>query len=187
MNELLEIKTARLLLRPFTLADAVDVRKLAGDKEIAANALSIPYPYETNMAEEWIAKHPEWRARGEQIIFATVRAADRLLLGAVGLTVSQRHQSAELGYWIGRAYWGQGYASEAVAAAMRHAFGALAINRVHAACLTRNPASARVLEKAGMAHEGTRRQHVRHWGVFEDIEEYGILRSDYEKTSRPQE
>jgi RimJ/RimL family protein N-acetyltransferase len=180
MSGLLEIKTARLLLRPFTLGDAVEVRRLAGDKAVSAGAINIPYPYESGMAEEWIAKHDEWRERGEQLIFAAVRAADGVLVGAVGLIVSQRHRHAELGYWIGRPHWSQGYATEAAAAALRHAFETLRLHRVHAACLTRNPASARVLENIGMTHEGTRRQHLRRLDQFEDIEEYGILRAEYD-------
>jgi ribosomal-protein-alanine N-acetyltransferase len=60
-----------------------------------------------------------------------------------------------------------------------YAFRDLGLNRVHASHLSRNPASGRVMQKLGMSHEGRLRQHVKKWGIFEDIEKYGILRSEY--------
>jgi RimJ/RimL family protein N-acetyltransferase len=55
------------------------------------------------------------------------------------------------------------------------------LNRIHACHLSRNPGSGRVMEKLGMSHEGTRKQHVRKWEVFEDMELRGILRSEWMK------
>jgi len=185
MGAIMEIRTARLLLRPFTLQDAVEVRRLADDKAIAANALAIPFPYEMGMAEEWIAKHPEWRARGEQIIFAVVLKPEMHLLGALGLDDQPAPSKRGIGILDRPRALGPGLCVRSRrggdAARVRNARPAPGARGL----LTRNQASARVLEKAGMAHEGTRRHHVRHWNEFEDVEEYGILRVDYEKLSRP--
>ncbi len=173
------LKTERLLLRSFTLKDAPDVQRLAGERDVARTLLSVPHPYEDGMAEEWIRTHRPGFERGELVVFAvTDRAADRLL-GAIGLTLTTAHERAELGYWIGKPYWGRGYATEAAAAVLAYAFDALGLNRVHATHLTRNPASGRVMQKIGMTHEGRSRDHFKKWGVFEDVEQYGILRREY--------
>jgi RimJ/RimL family protein N-acetyltransferase len=63
---------------------------------------------------------------------------------------------------------------------VQYGFETAGLNRIHASHLTRNPASGRVMQKIGMQHEGKLRQHVRKWEVFEDLEIYGLLKSDYE-------
>jgi RimJ/RimL family protein N-acetyltransferase len=100
--------------------------------------------------------------------------------GALTLRIDRRHSRAELGYWIGKPYWGQGFATEATSAALRFGFGDLHLNRIFANHFTRNPASGRVLQKLGMKHEGIRRQHSRRWGEFLDSHSYGILRHEWE-------
>ncbi|WP_179228637.1 GNAT family N-acetyltransferase [Leptolyngbya ohadii] len=87
------------------------------------------------------------------------------------------HSNAELGYWIGKPYWGNGYASEAAQEVMNFGLQALRLHRIYATCLGCNPASARVLQKLGMTHEGTQKQHVCHRGAFQDLELYGLIRS----------
>ena len=62
---------------------------------------------------------------------------------------------------------------------MSYAFETLGLNRVYAAHFKRNPASGRIMQKIGMTHEGSLRQHVRKWGNYEDMEYYGILKSEY--------
>jgi ribosomal-protein-alanine N-acetyltransferase len=174
-----EIRTERLLLRPFALADAPIVQRLAGDREIAATTLNIPHPYEDGMAEEWIDSHPERFAKGEGVTFAVVRWPADTLIGAIGLGISGQHQHAELGYWIGKPYWNDGYCTEAAGAVLRYGFAELGLNRIYAQHMGRNPASGRVMEKVGMQYEGCLRQHFKKWGVFEDVRRYGILRSEY--------
>ena len=171
--------TDRLVLRPFSLEDAPVVRRLAGERDVASTTINIPHPYEDGMAEAWIRTHRPGFERGESAVFAvTVRATDDLL-GAIGLTVVTAHDRAELGYWIGKPFWGRGYATEAAAAVLAYAFDVLGLNRVHATHLTRNPASGRVMQKIGMTHEGRSRDHFKKWGVFEDVERYGILSREY--------
>jgi len=174
------LQTSRLILRPFELADGEDVRRLAGDRAIADTTLQIPHPYEIGMAEEWIlTRRPKFEA-GEEVVFAIVLRASGELIGAMGLVVEKQFRRAELGYWIGRPYWGNGYGTEAGQAILEYGFRSLNLNRIHACHFKRNPASGRVLRKLGMKHEGSSPQHVLKWGVFEDVELYGILRSDWE-------
>lgn len=174
------LETKRLVLRPFTLADAPEVQRLAGDKEIAKTTLNIPHPYEDGVAEVWIETHLERIKRGELVNFAIVLRKSRSLMGVVALNLNQAHASAEMGYWIGVPYWNNGYITEAAHAALRYGFETLNLNRIHAGYMENNPASGRVMEKIGMRYEGRLRKHLCKWGEFYDLLLYGILRSEYE-------
>ena len=175
------LDTERLILRPFTLADADAVTAIVSDREIAANTLSIPHPYDRSMAEKWLATHDDACRRGESAVFALTERESGRLVGCVGLVIDREHGRAELGYWTAREIWGRGYGTEAAAAVVRYAFEQLDLHRVYAHHLSRNPASGSIMRKLGMRHEGTLRGHVFKWGVHEDIELYGLLRSDYER------
>jgi ribosomal-protein-alanine N-acetyltransferase len=179
-----ELTTERLLLRPFALADAPIVQQLAGDEAIASTTGTIPHPYEDGMAEEWIRTHPKAFEEGKGVIFAITLCEDKTLIGAIGLTIERDHERAELGYWIGKPYWGNGYCTEAARAVLNYGFAELGLNRIYATHFSRNPASGRVMEKIGMACEGCQRQHFRKWGTFEDLKVYAILRAGYESRER---
>lgn len=178
------LETNRLLLRPFELTDAPAVHQLASQREIADTTLNIPHPYREEMAEAWILTHRQLRHAGIILNFAITLRATGELIGALGLRLEAVHNRGELGYWIGVPWWGQGYCTEAAAAALEFGFHEVGLNRIHAAHFTRNPASGRVMQKIGMRHEGTLRQHVRKWDIYEDLEKYAILRSEYEEHSR---
>jgi [ribosomal protein S5]-alanine N-acetyltransferase len=173
------IGTDRLLLRPFTLADAGSVQALAGAPEVAATTLLIPHPYPDGGAEAWIETHAPGYASGEMVLFAIVDRQGGQLLGAIGLTLALLHARGELGYWIGVPFWNRGYATEAAAAVLRFGFEGLKLARIFAHHFSRNSASGRVMQKLAMSHEGRLRQHVRKWDRFEDLEVYGLLRAEW--------
>jgi RimJ/RimL family protein N-acetyltransferase len=173
------IVTERLVLRLFTLKDTARIADLVGEREIADTTLSIPHPYEEDMAREWIATHAGALKKDEGVNLAVVLREPDQLIGAIGLRLETGHARAEMGYWIGKPYWGQGYGTEAARAVLAYGFDVLKLNRIYAHCLVRNPPSARILRKIGMSPEGRLRQHVRKWGTFEDIDQFGILREDY--------
>lgn len=173
------LETARLLLRAFRLSDAADVQRLAGDYAIADTTLNVPHPYPDGTAEQWIATHQPAFEAGEAATFAVVLRQEAGVIGAVGMRFDARFDNAELGYWIGRPYWGRGYCTEAAGAVLDYAFDELKLNRVHASHLVRNPASGRVMQKLGMSREGLRRQHVKKWERYEDLADYGILRDEW--------
>lgn len=179
MNEIPILETPRLRLRPFALADAGDVQRLAGTVAVFETTTQIPYPYEDAMAAAWIATHQAAFAELHDATFAIVSRADDSLLGAISLMNIVTDHQAELGYWLGEPFWNQGFCSEAGIAVLRFAFTRLALHRVHATHMTKNPASGRVMTKIGMRHEGTRRQHLLKLGRFEDVELYGALRSEW--------
>jgi len=172
------LETPRLLLRPFTLDDAPVVQRLAGARSIADMTLNVPHPYEDGMAEQWISMHRPSFELGVLLPLAICVRATGELAGAISLKVDREANGAELGYWLGEPYWGQGYCSEAAAAIVRHGFDVMGLNRIHASHFARNPASGRVMQKIGMRHEGVARQHVRKSDRYEDLVLYGLLRSD---------
>lgn len=198
MTTVPELLTERLLLRPFVRADAPAVQRLAADREIAAGTLTVPHPYPAGAAEAWIARHAERHASGASVVLAVTRRADVVaderadganavrgeLCGAIGLELDAQHARAELGYWIGRPYWGQGLATEAARAVLRHGFETLGLHRIHAAYFAHNPRSGRVMEKLGMRREGTLRGHYLKWDRFVDSVVMGILRDEHEVWER---
>ena len=117
---------------------------------------------------------------GEAVILAVTLRESGTLCGAIELTINPQDANAELGYWLGMPYWGRGYAREVA----RYGFEMLGLHRIHSGHFARNPASGRVLVKIGMSYEGTRREHHRKLGRFEDHMEYGLLARDWRKTQR---
>jgi ribosomal-protein-alanine N-acetyltransferase len=172
------LETERLILRPFSLEDGPRVMYLAGEREIAMNTGTIPHPYEQGMAEEWISPHQELFEKREAVIFAICLRKTEELIGAIGIEVNRDHDCGELGYWVGKPYWNQGYCTEAARIAIEYAFCALELNRIGAIHFTRNPASGRVMQKIGMRYEGERRQAMKRWGEYVDIACYGLLREE---------
>jgi len=176
--------TPRLLLRPFTLADAPEVKRMAGRKEIADTTLQIPHPYKDGMAEEWIRTHSDAFTEGRQADFAVTDRQKGHLLGAICLTLDPENQHGDLGYWIGVKYWGNGYCTEAAEAILYYGFTQILLHRIYANHMARNPASGRVMQKIGMQYEGYQREHLKKSGRFEDRILYGILKSEYLKRIR---
>jgi [ribosomal protein S5]-alanine N-acetyltransferase len=173
------LQTARLILRPFELTDVAEVQKLAGAREIASVTLNVPHPYEDGMAEEWINTHQERFELGRLVNFAIVEKETTRLCGAIGLNINSQKYKAELGYWIGVSYWGQGYCTEAARATIAYGFENFGLHRIHSSHFRRNPASGRVMQKIGMIHEGCLRQDANKSGVFEDRILYGILATEW--------
>ena len=179
-----ELRSQRLLLRPFVMQDADELFPLINDKEIAANTRTIPYPYPEDGAAKWIETHELLWSEGKSAIFAVCEIESgnlSALRGAIGLEIDAENEHAELGYWIGRDFWNKGFCSEACASIVEFGFTDLALQRIHAHHLTRNPASGRVLENIGMKREGVLRKHIKKWGVFEDIAFFGILREEWSR------
>lgn len=172
------VATARLALRAFTALDAPAVVALASDAEVARYLLNVPHPYPPELAGAWIATHADAWLAGAGPTWAITRAAGGDVLGSISLRWVARDRRAELGYWLGRAHWGHGFAVEAARAAVDWAFASLEVGRVHAQHLGGNERSARVLRAVGMQPEGVRRQHLRKGGILHDVHLYGRLRTD---------
>ena len=173
----LRIETQRLFLRPFNEADIPEIVRLLNDPAIAETTLNVPYPYTEEDARAWLAFQEENRDVDNTL--AIVRKDDGQLVGSISFRPNARHNKAEIGYWIGKPYWGRGYATEAVRAIIRYGFQELGLNRFYATHFTENPASGRVMQKAGMKYEGTLRQDVRKGEQYRDHAVYAILREEW--------
>ena len=176
------LQTDRLTLRPYSLSYIPALLPLIGAREVAATTLRIPHPYTDSDARNFIAGTQESLLGGSELRLGIVWRESGALCGGVGLRIEADHRRAELGYWIGVPYWGKGYATEASRALVDYGFGTLGLRRIFASHFANNPASARVLRKIGMRHEGSLRAHVLKWGEFIDLEMYGMVGSDVERT-----
>lgn len=175
---LINFGTNRLLLRLFEPSDAGVVQELAGEEEVARTTLSIPHPYPDGAAKAWIERTREASEKGDIYAFALVKKEDTALIGCVSLRVSKHHNHAELAYWVGKPFWGQGFATEAAQEIVKFGFDDLKLNRIFAAAMTNNPGSYKVMIKIGMKHEGTFPQHVMKWGEYQDLVFYGTVKSE---------
>ena len=173
------IKTERLILRTFDLSDSKRVQELAGNIKIAETTLNVPYPYEDGMAESWIAIHENNFNNGNGITYAVVKKDTRELIGVVSLMgINNIHKKAELAYWMGVPYWGNGYCTEACQAIIQFGFENTNLNKIYALSFEDNIGSWRVMEKLGMEYEGIRRQDVIKNGIAMDSRSYSILREE---------
>ncbi len=132
-------------MRPIAMKDASRIAKLVNDREIAEKVSHIPYPYDVEDARRWI------RGLGDERVFVIIRRFR--LIGCVGLNPKSQ-TSCELGYWIGRKWWGRGYATEAAAAVLPIAFTNPAVVLVTSAHFKDNPESGNVLYKLGFSPAG---------------------------------
>ena len=173
------LETDRLVLRPYRLADAADLQRLAGDRRIAATTATIPHPYPDGEAEAFIGAHEaRWRDGTHLTCAVTARGVDTLV-GAVGLVFAAEHARAELGYWIAVPAWGRGYATEASEALCEYGFTTLGLHRIEARHVAGNPASGAVMRKLGMQREGVLRGHKVKWNTLHDLVVCGVLAEEW--------
>ena len=173
------LRSARLLLRPFTEADTDAIFAVFSNPRVMRYWDSPPWK-ERAQAERFIENSQRMEQEAEGARLAIERSADGVLLGQCCLFKwNPTFRSAGIGYCLDDTAWGQGFATEAVGATLRWAFDTLDLNRVQAELDTRNPASARVLEKLGFVREGTLRQDCIVDGEVSDSWVYGLLRAQW--------
>lgn len=151
-------ETERLILRAPAASDASAIARWLGDYEVARNMATIAHPFTEDDAAALIAKAAEGLATGEAYAFAVEHKQTRELLGMVTLSLSDGIYT--LSYWLGRPYWGFGYASEAVRKVVAFAFNTLKVETVLATWFEGNPASEQVLEKLGFVPDRDYREEV---------------------------
>lgn len=175
------LETLRLRLRPLLKTDLPQLVTYAGDREVAANTLTIPHPYEESDAIAFLVRAQRVPADGSEFIFAIAERASDVLVGTCGISVDETHRYGEIGYWIGRSLWNRGYGAEAVGALINWAFSYLDLDKIIGRVFRGNLASSRVLEKIGMEREAILRQHLVKWGERRDVEQWGVLREDWQQ------
>jgi RimJ/RimL family protein N-acetyltransferase len=158
-----EVRTPRLTLRRPAAGDAGDIARMAADFAIASMTTRMPYPYAEADARQFVELVGRQDRRRERTF--VIEHADEGLVGAIGF---HRPPNAplEMGYWIGKPFWGHGYATEAACGAMQWAGADWGRRMVVAGHFVDNPASARVLIKAGFLYTGeVQRRHSRARGA----------------------
>ena len=150
------LRTERLLLRPLRAADAPALHRLVNDWAVVRNLSALPFPYPRPLADEWIASTGRQmdEATGYHLAIAGPEDGSELV-GCIGLRLDMAPRVGNVGYWVGRRFWGHGVATEAVSRLARWALANLDLDRLEAHVAADNPASAAVLRRAGFREVGT--------------------------------
>jgi RimJ/RimL family protein N-acetyltransferase len=169
----------RVYLETPTMNDATSIVEIANDKEILAMIPAMPDPYGRNEAVQFIS-FAEQRLLLADDFHMCVRLPGGELAGMCAIAnIDRINRKAELGYWLGKRYWGHGYSKEAVRIMLGFGFTELGLNRVYAKSLPENERSVKLLKSVGFGLEGTEKEDVFSGGKFLDNLIFGILKSSY--------
>ncbi|TAK78846.1 MAG: N-acetyltransferase [Dehalococcoidia bacterium] len=170
----MEVALSHARLRPWRLDDSDALARHANNRNVSRNLRDIfPFPYTEADAQAFLARVVPMSPATNLAIEVDGEAA-----GGIGLRVQSDvyRRTAEIGYWLSEAHWGRGIMTEAVVAMTAHAFEQFDLLRIEADVFARNPASMRVLEKAGFEREAWLRQRVTKGGETMDAAMYALLR-----------
>jgi len=170
------LDSARLILRAPRTNDTERIVTLLAESDVARHLAHVPHPYSDSDADRFIAACEKERAVGEGVTMILEERVSGLLIGCIGAPFAPG--TAEIGYWLGKPYWGQGYATEAVLRLLRILFTDCGRGLVWASPEPANPASRRVLEKAGLMFE---RREVRPFPARGEEREVVVLSIDRER------
>jgi len=171
----MEIRFSRGILRPWHLDDAPSLVAQANNRNIWRNMRDgFPHPYTTADADRWLVVANKYDPPQNFAIILQGTA-----VGGIGLLLKEDvyRRSAEVGYWLGEAFWGQGIMSEVLPLLVDYAFSRFDICRMYAGIFAWNPASGRVLEKAGFQREARLRSAVTKDGATTDELIYALIRN----------
>ena len=155
----ISFETERLSARPPVLKDAEAIHRLFQDKDIAWNLARAPWPYALEDAQWWIGNTAKTRAKGTEYA-VVLEHAEHGLIGSVGMLQVQDN-IWEIGYWIGKPFWGQGFVSEAARGLLDWAERELGVTQFVSGHVDDNPASGRVLEKLGFCRIGEQSMYTK--------------------------
>jgi ribosomal-protein-alanine N-acetyltransferase len=172
----MRLDCGRCVIRPWKEGDEPSLVRHANNYEVWRHLRDrFPHPYTKEDAEQWIAFA---QRQDPQTIFAI--EVDGEAVGGIALELGNDVErcSAEIGYWLGEAFWGRGIATAAVRALTGYGFEAFGLTRVFAVPFATSPASMRVLEKCGYVREGTMRRSAIKEGVVLDQVLYAVTDRD---------
>lgn len=156
------IKSSGFILRPFKLSDAKSVTENANDLEIARNVgPSMPYPYTIGCGEYWVKLQSNIRRRKNRDDFSFAIVVDGKSVGSISLMKLEYGYKCEIGYWLGRNFWGHGIMSEAVRLVSKFGFETFKLERIYAGVAYWNKGSTKVLEKQGYKLEGVQQKDFK--------------------------
>ncbi|WP_306120568.1 MULTISPECIES: GNAT family N-acetyltransferase [unclassified Roseitalea] len=146
------LTTERLVLRMPVPDDAEELATIANSREIAEMTARMPHPYTYDDAVRYISAVQNGEVEG--YVYAITIAETGHLIGMCAVENSPRFGGLQVGYWLGLAWWGKGYASEAASAVVDLAFRVTGTDVIHAGSRTVNPRSRQVLIKQGFEFTG---------------------------------
>ncbi len=172
----------RIILRPLKLSDAKDIYLNIQDKRIAENTLRIPWPYKLKDAKNFVNKKQNSYLKKSDFTFGIELKSKKEVIGCIALDhVNFEHQNAEIGYWLGPKYWGQGIMTEAGKLILNFAFKKLKLHRIYGFSFGDNHASQIVFKNLGFKKEGFLRQAHWRFGRWRDDVCYGLLSKGFFK------
>ena len=160
-------------VRSWQIADADSIAVHANNRNVWINLRdAFPHPYSTKEARAFLKS---LRDRTPETMFAI--AVEGRAVGGIGFVLHPdvERVSAEIGYWLGEAFWGRGIATEALVAVTAHAIQTHGLTRIYAVPFAWNAASCRVLEKAGYVLEGRLRKSAIKDGKLTDQLQYAYI------------
>lgn len=177
------IDTNRLSLRWISVADVDAFYTIYSNPEVMRYWSTPPLP-NREAASRLVSEIHEGFKRRELLKWGIALRTDDTLIGSVTLFHPEfTHRRAEIGYALGRAYWGKGYMQETLKALLAYAFEVLELHRIEADVDPRNTASIRTLERLGFQREGYLRERWHVNGEIQDAFLYGLLRPDWESAN----
>jgi 8-oxo-dGTP diphosphatase len=186
------LRTERLTIRPLRAEDAADLHRLVNDWEVAKTLARVPFPYPRELADEWIASTRTELAEGRAWHLAITGLEQagtpeerEVLVGCVGLTMDAAKREAELGYWVGRRFWGHGVAPEAAGRIARWALANLDIDRLVASALVENGRSGAVLTRIGFRDAGAGERDFLSRGGAMPVRLFEMTRADLPAEAAP--
>lgn len=166
-------------MRPLRASDAQVISENANDPEIAKYTL-LPFPYQLKDAMRFIRRSRRLLRRCGSYDLGIVPKGGRHPVGVIGLDeIDHNNMNAELGYWLGKKYWRQGFTSEAVGLMLNLGFDGLGLVRIRAHVMQPNVGSSKLLENAGFRLEGIARRARFRNGEWYDVHLYGMLKDDF--------
>ena len=144
-----EIRTERLLIKTPEIDDKFELTQLINDKDVIKWLSEITFPYTLCHAEEFIERSRERVLKQESYNFMIFQ--DKKMIGGVGLS-EFNNKSCQVGYWLGKKYWGNGFATEALKSILDFGFDQLNLEKIYAAYKIGNEGSIRVLTKCGFEY-----------------------------------
>ena len=180
----LKIEGKQINLRKLKKSDASAIYRNAKDFDIVRYT-TLPYPYKLKNAEIFIKSTHQKIQRNESFELGIESKETKEIIGMISLAKIDHHsKNAEIGYWLGKKYWGKKIMKEAVRLILNFGFKKLKLVRIYAKVMHPNIASAKLLEKSGFKYEGRTRKAVLRKGRWMDDLRYSILSNEFKSEIR---
>lgn len=172
------IKSPRLLLRKMSISDTAELFSIWSDSDVT-KYMNIESFNHVDQVKEMIQLFDKLSEKNEAIRYSIIELESNKIIGTCGFNyLDFNNAKGEIGYDLNKAFWGQGFAKEAITYLIKYAFNDLCINRIEAKIEPENTSSIKLIEKLNFTYEGTLRQSEKSKGRYIDLKLYSKLASD---------